>query len=334
MSHDGEATLQAHLELAIKEARYYQRLGEQAGNMRLREAEELSRLIIKHRQAEKALQEQRDRAQKYLDIAGVMIVAIDAKGEVALINQRGCELLGYEEEEIVGKNWFDNFLPKSIRREAKAISRRFLDGETELDEFFEGPVLTKSGQERIIAWHNTILTDAEDNIAGHLSSGDDVTEIKEREQALRAKDAELEIKTRNLEEVNTALRVLLKGREKDKAELEEKVLSNVKDLVVPYLERLKGTALDANQISFVNILESNLNDIVSSFSRRLSSKYLGLTPTEIRVANLIKDGKTTKEIAEFMNSSGKTIEFHRDNVRRKLGLRNQKANLRTHLLSL
>jgi len=277
MRMDTKATLQARLELARKEAQYYQRLGEQAGNMRLREAEELSQLIIKHRQAEKAVQEERDRAQKYLDIVGVMIVAIDTKGEVTLINQRGCELLGYEEEEIIGKNWFDNFLPKSIRREAKAISRRLLDGEIEPGDYFENPVLTKRGQERIVAWHNTILTDAEGNIAGHLSSGDDVTEIKEREQALREKDAELEIKTRNLEEVNTALRVLLKKREKDKAELEEQVLCNVKDLVVPYLEKLQGTALAADQISFVNILESNLNHIVSPFSRRLSSKYLGLT---------------------------------------------------------
>jgi PAS domain S-box-containing protein len=334
MSHDTEATLQARLELARKEAQYYQRFGEQAGNMRLREAEELSQLIIKHRQAEKALQEERDRAQKYLDIAGVIIVAIDTKGEVTLINQRGCELLGYEEEEIIGKNWFDNFVPKSIRREAKAISRQSLNGEMELDEYFENPVLTKSGQERIVAWHNTILTDAEDNIAGHLSSGDDVTEIKEREQALREKDAELEIKTRNLEEVNTALRVLLKRREKDKAELEEKVLSNVKDLVSPYVEKLQKTSLDANQLSYLSILESNLTDVISPFSRRLSSKYLGLTPTEIQVANLIKHGKTTKEIAEFMSSSGKTIEFHRDNVRRKLGLRNKKVNLRSHLLSM
>ena len=137
MRMDTKATLQARLELARKEAQYYQRLGEQAGNMRLREAKELSQLIIKHRQAEKALQEERNRAQKYLDIAGVIIVAIDTKDEVTLINQRGCELLGYEEEEIIGKNWFDNFLPKSIRREAKAISRQLLNGEMEVYEYFE-----------------------------------------------------------------------------------------------------------------------------------------------------------------------------------------------------
>lgn len=334
MTLNTEAMLKARLALARKEAQYYQRLGEQGGNLRLREAEELSQLIIKHRQAEKALKQERDRAQTYLDIAGVMIVAVDTEGEVTLINQRGCELLGYKEDEIIGKNWFDNFLPKGVRAEARAIFTRLLDGKIGLEQCFENPVLTNSGQERIMAWHHTLLTDGKDHIAGHLSSGNDVTEIKEREQALREKDAALEIKTRNLEEVNTALRVLLKKREKDKAELEEQVLCNVKDLLLPYLEKLKATRLDASQISFVRILESNLTHIVSPFSRRLSSKYLALTPTEIRVASLIKHGKTTKEIARFMNSSGKTIEFHRNNVRKKLGLRNRKVNLRTHLLSM
>jgi PAS domain S-box-containing protein len=162
----------------------------------------------------------------------------------------------------------------------------------------------------------------------------DITERKLAEQALQEKEAELTIKAKNLEEVNTALRVLLKRREEDKAELEEKVLSNVKDLVLPYLERLQKKSLDASQLSCLSILESNLNDIVSPFSYKLSSKYLRLTPTEIRVANLVKEGKTTKEIAEFMNLSDKTIQTHRDHIRKKTGIKHKKTNLRTYLSSL
>jgi len=141
-------------------------------------------------------------------------------------------------------------------------------------------------------------------------------------------------KSYNLEETNTALRVLLKEREKDKEDLEEKVVSNVRKMVLPYLEKLKKTSLDNDQRSCVDLLESNLNDIVSPFSSKLSSKYLSLTPTEIRVANLVKDGKTTKEIAEFMNLSDKTIQTHRGNIRNKTGIKHKKRNLRTYLLAL
>jgi DNA-binding CsgD family transcriptional regulator len=157
---------------------------------------------------------------------------------------------------------------------------------------------------------------------------------KKAEEALKEKEVQLEAKAGNLEEVNTALRVLLKRRDNDKEELETKVLSNVKDLILPYIERLKKTPLNDHQKSCVDILESNLSDIVSPFSRRLSSKYVGLTPTEIRVANLIKDDKTTKEIAEFMSLSKKTVETHRDHIRRKIGIKHKKVNLRTYLSTL
>lgn len=162
-------------------------------------------------------------------------------------------------------------------------------------------------------------------------------EIMQRKRAvktLREREAALKVQARNLGEANTALKVLLRHREEDKTELEEKVLSNVKELVLPYVEALKRTGLDAKQITYVGIVESHLNNIVSPFLRRLSSKYLGLTPREIQVANLIKEGKATKEIAELCNVSSRAVEFHRDNIRAKLGLKNKKANLRTYLLSL
>jgi len=151
---------------------------------------------------------------------------------------------------------------------------------------------------------------------------------------LRKREAELEIRASELEELNSALRVLLKRREEDQKELEEKVLSNVKELVLPYVERLKKSALDAKQDTYLNILESNLTDIVSPFVRQLSSSYLALTPTEIHVANLVKEARDTKTIAELLNMSPRTVESHRQNIRNKLGLKNKKANLRSHLLSI
>ncbi len=134
--------------------------------------------------AEAALREERNRAQNYLDIAGVIIVAIDSAGKVTLINRKGCQVLGYGGEEVIGKNWFDNFVPARIKSELLDVSEKLLSGEMELAEFYENPVLTRSGEERLIAWHSTVLRDERGNIIGHLSSGEDITERKRAEQAL------------------------------------------------------------------------------------------------------------------------------------------------------
>jgi len=111
-------------------------------------------------------------------------------------------------------------------------------------------------------------------------------------------------------------------------------LLNVREMIEPYLEKLKKTKLDDMQKTYLGIIESNLNDIISPFVCGVSINLLNLTPTELQVANLVKQGKTTKEIASILNLSAKTIEFHRDNIRKKLGIKNRKINLRTHLLSL
>jgi PAS domain S-box-containing protein len=162
-------------------------------------------------------------------------------------------------------------------------------------------------------------------------------EIEERrlaEQTLLHKEEELQIKSMSLEEANTALKVLLKRGEQDRTELEEKVLVNVRELALPYLEKLKACSLTDRQKAYVQLLESSLGDIVSPFLRRISTQYLCLTPTEIQVANLVREGKSTKEIAELLTTSRRAVEFHRNNIRDKLGLKNKKTNLRSYLLSL
>jgi DNA-binding CsgD family transcriptional regulator len=165
-------------------------------------------------------------------------------------------------------------------------------------------------------------------------SHENVTPLKLAEEALKEREEELELQRQKLEETNTALRVLLRAREEDKLELEENVLANVKELVFPYMDNLKQAGLNSRQKAYLEIVESNLNDIISPFLRQLSSKYLNLTPREIQVANLVKEGRSTKDIAEILSISTNAVDLHRKNVRKKLGLKSKKANLRTHLLSL
>jgi DNA-binding CsgD family transcriptional regulator len=161
----------------------------------------------------------------------------------------------------------------------------------------------------------------------------EISNRKKAEKALKQKGMELEAKTIGLEEANTALKVLLKQREEDKVELEEKVLLNVRELVFPYLEKLKMKKLGEKQRAYIGIIESNLNDIVSPFVHGLSSKLIKLSPTELQVTNLIKQGNTTKEIAEIMNLASSTIDFHRNNIRKKIGIKNKRINLKTYLSS-
>jgi len=171
------------------------------------------------------------------------------------------------------------------------------------------------------------LKDAKGEILYIIEHIKDITLRKQAEENLK-------VKTINLEEANTALRVLLKRRDEDRLETEEKVLFNLKELVTPYLEKLKQSKLDDRQKTFMEIIESNLDDIVSPFVRGLSPKYLRLTPQEIQIANLVKQGKTTKSIAELLTLSPRTVEFHRNSIRKKIGLKNEKINLRTYLLSI
>jgi PAS domain S-box-containing protein len=144
---------------------------------------------------------------------------------------------------------------------------------------------------------------------------------------------DLESKSRSLEETNSALRVLLKHREQDQGELEEKVLYNVKGLVLPYVEKLKAT-LRNEQRTMVDIIETNLNDVLSPFIKGMAQKFANLTPKEIQIADLIKKGKATKEISEILSISVRTVDIHRHNIRKKLDLGNKKMNLQSYLLSL
>jgi PAS domain S-box-containing protein len=134
------------------------------------------------RQAEEALRAERDRAQTYLDMAGVMFVALDRDGTVTLVNRKGCEILGLEESEILGRNWFDHFIPESAAVAVKRVFERIVAGEVEPVEFHENAIVASGGGERLIAWHNSILRDEEGSIVGTVSSGEDITDSRRAEE--------------------------------------------------------------------------------------------------------------------------------------------------------
>ena len=167
-----------------------------------------------------------------------------------------------------------------------------------------------------------------------LVSHEDITGLKLAEEALRLGEKRLKKQKQHLEEKNIALKVLLEQRESDKKDFERTVLTNVKEMILPYLDRLKMAPLRAEDRHLVEIVHSQLMAIVSPFMDRLSHAGIFLTPQELQVATLVKEGKTSKEIAEFLYVSDATVHFHRKNIRKKLGISDRKTNLRFHLMSL
>lgn len=163
--------------------------------------------ITERKRVETEVRKERDLAQKYLDVADVILVALDSKGNVTLINRKGCEVLGYPEEEIVGQCWIDRFLPEGHRRDVQTVFRQIMAGESQLAEFHENPVLTRGGAERMIAWHNRALRDESGTIVGTLSSGEDITERKRAEAALERSYGELRELYRQMHEVREGERM-------------------------------------------------------------------------------------------------------------------------------
>ena len=268
------------------------------------------------------------------------ILVATGQGKHVYANKRAAEITGFRVHELLEAKMQDLAHPDELKKlkerlrgrlERKPVPRRY-----------ETAVLRKDGKKVPVevtgaktSWHGqpadiVIIRD----ITERKRREEELEAlIKERTAALRQREKELEAKTIALKETNTALNILLKKRARDKNELEEKVLSNVKELIEPYLKKLKKAPLDPKNETYLTILTDNLKEILSPFSRRLSDRYASLTPKEAQVADLIRHGKNTRQIAELLDSSIWTIQFHRKNLRIKLGLRNRKDSLKYHLLT-
>jgi len=332
---------------------------------------EYVRNITERMQAEQALRESEQRFRTVADFTYDWESWISPDGTYIYVSPSCERITGYPAKKFLGNaELLEKIIHPDDRPFLSGHLRKEMESKEVFNIEFR--ITTRSGHERWIFHTCQPVYGDDGNFLGRRASNRDITEkkrgetalreaydelekrVEERtaklvavnkalkaeifnrrkaEKALKRRGVELEMKTIGLQEANTALKVLLKQREEDKIELEEKVVLNVRELVSPYLEKLKKKRLDDKQRAYVGILESNLNDIVSPFVHGLSSKLIKLSPTELQVTNLIKQGQTTKEIAEIMNLATSTIDFHRNNIRKKFGIKSKKTNLRTYLSS-
>ena len=327
--------------------------------------------VSRLKEVENLLWESRQQFLSLVETTSDWIWEVDISGTYIYSNQKVKDILGYDRQEVIGKTPFD-FMPPHEARKVTKIFRKFAksrkafsgleninlhrDGHEVVLETSGVPVFDERGEylgyrgidrditarklaETALEQVNTQLEKRVKERTAALSESnkqlrEEILERKQFETELRKREKQLKNKAVQLQELNSALEILLKKRDEDRIDLEEKMVSNVRELVFPYLAKLNNGKLPDKEKTYLSMIKSNLKDIISPFARSLTGKYIGLTPTEIQVANMIKQGKTTKDIAELNNLSARTIEFHRDNIRSKLGIKNKKINLRTYLLSL
>ena len=329
---------------------------------------DVRRELAERKRTEEILRESEERYRLLLESSPDPIVVYDMEGRATYVNPAFEQTFGFSSRDMLGKPI--DFVPEESWPETREAIESMLSGDK--IHLFETRRLTKTGRVLDVQISSTLYRNQDGKSVGNIVILRDVSaqkqaekelkkyhdhleelveertyelaetnkqleqEIEERkraEEALRKREVELEAQSHHLAEVNTALKVLLRQREDDKKELGENVLSNVKELISPYVARLNKSRLSTHQKTLVDIMESNLKNMISPFISKLSSKYFNLTPMEIKIANLVKEGKTNKEIAELLCLSKNTILFHRHNIRGKLRLKNKKINLRSQLLS-
>lgn len=310
----------------------------------------IGRDITEKKRIEKALKENEERYRLVVERTSDMVslVTFSFPPSYVYINPSYHIMLGYKPEDLLGKGSFDLLHPEDSER-LITVLRRYLNAKSQGSLVRGG----KGQTERLLyrlkdAWGNWRYLEGTADLMGEehiLTVSRDVsarikTELdlerarKELEGKMEERTRALKMNSESLEETNVALKVLLEMRERDKKELERSVMFNVRQLTEPYLEKLKNNGLNEKQKGCLDLLESSIEELVLPFSRDLVVSEMNLTPSQLRVANLIRFGKSSKEIGEALGVSLKTVETHRRNIRAKLGLTKTKANLQSHLVHL
>jgi PAS domain S-box-containing protein len=316
------------------------------------------------------LQENERRFKELAEFLPQTVYEMDLNGTLTFVNKKAYDHFGYSLEDFKrGASAFDMIVPEDHKRAVSNISKLFSGEKIGSNKYtalrkdkstfpakFYSEGIFRNGQPvgaRGFIIDITEQVELEDELrksrdelerrvkerTSKLSEANkilraEISEPKRIEKELIAKEKELRNKNAELQELNTALRVLLKKGDRDKDYIEQKIINNINEMVLPYLEKLKDENDKSKHAVYLNIIKLNLDNILSHFGTNIKIKYYKFTPSEIQIADLIRNGKTTTEISSLLDLSPRTIEFHRDNIRTKLQIKNKKINLRSKLLSL
>lgn len=288
------------------------------GKLVAERTEEMNREIVRRKEKE----------EQYLALVESIVEWVWETDEHFVItynSPRVSDYLGYEPEFFLGKTPYDFIPADRVPEVKKYISRRkpFVS--------MQMPHTDKNGNSVLVEGSGRPYFDRDGVFRGYRGSCRDITEQKRAMDLLKEHENQLMAQSETLKETNAALRVLLKQREDDKREMEDMFMSNIKEMVLPYVHRMRKEKMDLRHRAYLDVINTNLNKIMAPFLNRI--RQLNFTPKEAEVASLIRDGKTTKEIAEIMGVATSAIDSHRNNIRTKLGLIKKDVNLRSYLMT-
>lgn len=304
--------------------------------------------IAAQEEAAEALREREEILKAIINGSPIPKFVVDRNHKVMYWNRALEELTGVTGKEMIGT---DGHLRIFYGQERPCLADLAIDDRTEdisrwypgksrkstlIEDAYEVTDLVRipGKEEKWLHFTAALIRDSKGGIIGAVETLEDITERTRAIETLKKREQDLEVKSVNLTEAYTALKVLVQHKEEDKEALENAILANVRELVFPYIDKLESTRPSEGQKMYISILRSNLNDIITPFLQKMSAINSQLTPMEMQVAVLIKAGRASKEIAEILNIGTGTVENHRKSIRGKLGLNNKKVNLHSYLRSL
>ena len=299
---------------------------------------ELSQEVQQRARAEKALELSEKRFRLALDASSDGVWDWNLIDDKVYYGTNWHRLLGYTDDDMktTSLSWDTVMHPDDMEKTMVQLEEH-IKGRTNRYEIEFRMKRKDGGWQWILSRGKIVEWDQTGKPSRFIGTNVDIARLKNVEKELQNAYSKLDRKvrerTKELEETNIALKVLLQKRNESKKILEQQILDNVTDLIEPYLSKLEKMTLTADQQVLIDILETNIKEITSPFSRDLSLNFTKLTPAEVQVANLVKQGKRTKDIGLLLNLSPGTISIHRKNIRKKLGLTNQRINLQSFLAS-
>jgi PAS domain S-box-containing protein len=311
------------------------------GNGKLLGYRTISRDITKRKRVEEALIAAENKYRNIVENAVEGIYQTLPDGRVLDANPAMARILGYESVRELTEAIRDVGL--QIYQDPGTRAEHLRTLEAQGFGRIEIQVRRKDGAAGWIFTNTRVVRDGEGKTLYYEGFAKDITERKCLEEKLRKANEDLENRvaerteelnrrSAKLEELNITLRTILDQRDQDSKLLEKQVVVNINELVKPLLHTLRKTRSGAERESLLDIIESSLNEIISPFTSRLTGQKVRLTQTELQIAHCIRQGMRSKEIASLLNISKGTIDFHRNNIRRKLGIKDRKTSIRSHLL--